>query len=540
MSVFKNIPSKNYLILSSAYLGSDPQILKIFNQVVNLYKADVIHIGPVSDPSMYKKADKSFDSATRSYIDATTNIERLSKEFKKIEFLMPENEPYAVLNNMSIDDIADKWGLHDQYDEYQDDDIDVFYPNHAKPSNVTYTVDYMKQLSQYLGLSSVMPKSAKATRGEAQNRVKEEFYNYADNWIFPHPTPQIGNVGKMDFNESLNQLYVGCLKFFERNEKMNNFYKTDFLPCAVFVSVDTIDGTFHARQIFIEKDGNSMFALDDGMVFFNNKTITVGSVDKGMYSTDHHSPIFHRGAMAANNACTELHEPEELIDGGDSADSEGSNRHNLKDNNRRAMEGKRVIHDIKARRYLYNLLGSFKSIKRRISIDSNHLNWNDKYVDQRPELEGIIDLKSQWKLFFKDWLFILSETGKMNYYYWGDILIRHGHQESLMKGAQISKVGKILQGHRHYLKSFKRAMQMHCLSSFDHGYFDNTSSAMQNGFAALTKYKDIAAASPKIVIHDNNKKTSKFSYRDKIYEVAWLKDDNESHLDLEFTVEWKK
>jgi hypothetical protein len=294
----------------------------------------------------------------------------------------------------------------------------------------------------------------------------------------------------------------------------NQYYKTDHLPAAVLVLIDEETNQFHPRQIDIESHPeHGVFATDDGLVFWSDSSVEeLSSDDKGSWSADDHAPFTHPGILGAIQKNNELHEPAVYINGGDAGEMLSVHRHDRKNKQRKNLEGKRLINDIRNIKSLLDFQTSYKTIKRKVKLDANHEGWLDLYINER----------SIHEKYFSEYEFIFSGGGDNKVVYFGDILCRHGHQESLMLGARISDHQKYICGHHHSYKKFKRAIQVGCGASLGADYLNNSATSWQNQISTLSKYKGIASAAPKIVLHNDEKKKSRFAYRDKVYEVDWV------------------
>lgn len=539
------IPTENYLIIGAGYLGANTQVMGVLNAVAQKYNCQVIHAGPLTERKNYERARKSLGVMGEFFLNEMRLIKQIASGFDRVEFLLPHISCVGffseTLKNLATieeqedriealaDIIAQIYPVSGDDEEGEDRE---FYLDWAQqiiesfelPKNATISVQYYKLLSKYLGVSSVQPKSEVATRVAPSNRLLDEYKKYASNWVLPYPTPEVTPKPKLGLNNTYNYFYTGCITVAPELDSSNQYYKTDHLPAAVLVIVDKETGHFHPRQIDVEvSTRHGIFATDDGLAFFpNGDVVELSNDDKGTWSTDDHAPFTHPGVIAALQKTNELHQPAIFVNGGDAGEMLSVHRHDRKNKQRKNMEGQRIWKDIKNIRTLLDAQTTCSSIKRKVKLDANHEGWLDLYVNEHPELDGLLDWHSIHKTYFSDWDFIFSGAGDNQTFYFGDILCRHGHQEGLLEGARISDHHKYLCGHHHSYKKFKRAIQTGCGASLGAAYLNNSATAWQSQVTTLSKYKQIASAAPKIVLHYDDKQKSRFAYRGNVYEVDWV------------------
>jgi hypothetical protein len=180
-------------------------------------------------------------------------------------------------------------------------------------------------------------------------------------------------------------------------------------------------------------------------------------------------------------------------------------------------EGLRLSDDLVALRRLMDALSNTKSIKRKVLIDSNHHEWLSEFVAKNHVLKGMVDWPTLARDMFPDWEVIIREAGDNNVFKFGDLTIRHGDKDQGAKGK--FRYVKYLCGHFHRFVTWRRSIGLGCGAKLGPKYTGNDVNAWQSQIATITRHNGVTAVAPKIILHDKAKKTSRFAYRDKIFEV---------------------
>lgn len=516
--------SDAFLIISSSYLGADDDILSVYKQAAKYYNAQVIHLGPtasqkeINDFKKVKKLAEAINSRIHFLEGAA---------LKKAEDSLDEKENDLELMTLSEAERVKKL-------------VKVF----GKVKFVTtpdlclsrdFSKDYSKnaehiqdgiELSKYLFLSPIPPSGERTTRSPITSISIDFLKTLGRSWIVPHPVPIIECFPRPGLNEAHSYYTVGCLRHAAKPTMTRDQYKIGHMPCAILVLVDRANGEYHAKQLHIDylndkrADEKDIVVIDDGIVFSENGWKEVKSCDKASMSTDDHVPFTHPGQLGCLRAVNMKHKPETFINGGDAADFDTISHHNEERFGER--ENKRIATDLYNLRLLLDAQTSCPSIKNKIIIDSNHHEWITDFVMKNPALIGLLDWRTLAKERFSDWKVIIRSEGEQEIYSFGDFTIRHGDKEGgVKKGERVSPNGKYICGHWHRYGAYKRSVMLGCGAMLGPRYIGGQINAWQSQFATLTKYKEIAAVSPKIVLHDNEKKVSRVAYRGEIIEVEW-------------------
>jgi hypothetical protein len=358
-------------------------------------------------------------------------------------------------------------------------------------------------------------------------RAMSFFKRLGASCIAPHPIPAVESSAREGLNQAHNYFTTGSLKNVEKPRTPNAFFQCSHLPAAVLVLVDTDNDEFHPCPIHVDYlRGESSHRIDpvvlhDGLVFTTDDVIEVASDDKGMHETDGHSPWEHMGVVGTVRALNELHKPSVFYNGGDAGNFDSVCPHT--EHKPREREGRRLMEEFKSLRRFLTAQINVKSIKRRILIDSNHHAWVSQAVAKYPWADGLIDWKTQAETTFRDWEVLLrDEGGDAQVVRFGDLVIRHGDQEAGVTGGE-DTFFKYLGGHFHRYRAIKRGTSVGPGCKLGPKYLNGNLTAWQNQVTTLTKYKGKASCAPKIVLHDEVRKKSRFCYRDTIYEVDFYR-----------------
>lgn len=518
--------NKKYLIVSSSHLGLSEDILDIFSQVKKKYKAEVIHLGPTVSDHEFNKHQRLSEKIEemkikQALVDLTDRQEEaLEEKIDTVTFertLIEDEESSRVqqLRNTFGKDMlfvtTEKLSL-----PFRKDDPDFSFGG--------------LELSKYLYLSPIPPTGMKSTRNPINSVAISYLKDKGRSWIVSHPVPSVIPFAKPGLNEAWNCYSVGSLRHQEEPERTNEQYQMAHMPCAILVTFDIKNGEFHAKQLHVDymnkkfEHNSQPVVIDDGLVFTPKKVLTVKSKDKAVFSTDDHAPFTHPGQLAAVRAMNELHENEYFINGGDAADFGSVSRHTEAIPGER--ENMRLMYDLNNLRKLLDAQINTKTIKHKVLIDSNHHEWLSQFIERNPNLKGMLDWRTLANNMFSDWDLKIRSAGELDIYYFGDLPIRHGDEDGNAKKAEgIYNGGKYLCGHWHSRVSYRRSNQVGCGCMLGPKYIGGRNTPWQNMVTSITKYKGVTATSPKVVLHDKTKKTSRFEYRGEIYEVRHYKID---------------
>lgn len=516
--------SQSYLVISSAHIGVDSDILKVYAQVAKYFKAKVIHLGPLAtdqEIKKYAKLEKDVSQAQFMRDNASTDKQEMACD-DRLSNLESQFSQIADEQDWRIDALKNAFG---NVTFVTTEDMMLPMKHMTSKANLVYGG---LELSKYLFLSPVPPKGMKASSAPITARSISYLKELGKSWIVAHPIPEVQPFAKPGLNEAHNYYTVGCLKHNKLPTHTSNQYEFSHMPCAVMVTVDKDNGEFHAAQMHIdyldkdnghmEKHKQSPAVLHDGLVFTDSAVIETESADRASVGADYHARFQHAGVVGSHRALNVLFEPETLVDAGDGGSYESVSH--WAEGRPGDVEGLRLKDDILGHRALLDAIDNVPSIKKRVMIDSNHAEWVTDYVTKHPALKGFCDWKALATDVFPDWEVYLREAGDNKILWFGDFAIRHGDKDGGVKKAEEKiPTGKYLCGHFHNYAAYRRAIQMGCGARLGPKYIGNSISAWQSQLSTLTKHLGITACAAKIILHDKTRDVSRFCFRDKIYEV---------------------
>lgn len=527
--------SKAYMIVSSAYLGLSGEIVKVFAQAADYYGAKVYHLGPTiseKEAKLYNKHRERTETL-QAQLQLTQNAQndalesgddeeykRLGKEISKFSYKV---ESASSLMNVVVS--AERERVNTML-EYFGSVTMVTAPDlHTAELSGVDGVKVIQSglaISKYMYLSAVMPSSERTTAKPITKRAMDYLKQHGKySWVVAHPVPAVETLEKPGLNNAHKFYTVGSMRHLIPPRGHRQFFQSAHLPCAMMLLVDEKTGEYHAKQMHIDyipaRGGKRACVLDDGLIFTSDGYFQAESEDRGTFFTDDHAPYTHPGTLGAGRALNELHKPAWIINNGDAADFSSISPHTLDAPGER--ENLRLEDDLMALRRLLDAQCNVSSIKHRILIDSNHHEWVTRFVAANPALKKMLDWNTLAKQRFPDWEVYIRDAGDNKIFRFGDYLIRHGDKESIERGARMSESGKYACGHHHRYFTFQRAMSIGCGCGLGPKFIGNQVTAWVSQITSMTKHKGIAALNPKIVLHDEKKKISRFAYRNQIFEV---------------------
>lgn len=541
--------SKAYLIVSSAYLGVSEDIVRVFAQAASYYGAEVFHLGPTiseKEAKQYNKHKeklaslKAHQAVMQNALDVATEdgdqkeTKRLENELDKILWKIAEVDLLvsAVVSaeRERIDSMVNNFGSITAITAPGDGSEvpDMFTRELSGVEGVT-VIESGKALSKYMYLSAVPPSSERTTAKPITKRSMDYLKQYGKySWVVAHPVPAVETMEKPGLNNAHKFYTVGSMRHLVSPRGHKQFFRGSHLPCAMMLLIDE-NGEYHAKQMHIDyipsSGGGRPCVIDDGLVFLSDRFFEVEESDKGCLFTDDHAPYTHPGTLGAGRYLNYLHRPAWLVNNGDAADFTSISPHTLEAPGER--ENLRLEDDIMALRKLFDAQDNVSSIKHRILIDSNHHEWVSRLVSANPWAKNTFDWHTLAKTRFPDWEVYIREAGDNKIFRFGDYIIRHGDKESIERGSRMSESGKYACGHHHRYYTFRRAMSIGCGSGLGPKFIGNQVTAWVSQITSMTKYKGIAALNPKIVLHDERRKVSRFAYRSEVWEVDFHEIFNE-------------
>jgi hypothetical protein len=568
----KKRSTQNYLVIGTAHLGLDKNILRVIANTARHYDAQVVHVGPVAtvdEINMWRRRElklrtwekkvsekmRDMDAdkqAVQEFI--REELQALNKEVKTNPELRPKKEKLEEKLANIQDKLAVKWGeFHDTRDNLlselsdienlQDDRIkallsvleDVVFVCNKElciPTELfrdMYIDSYMT-LGKHLRITAMPANGDKISGQPITKRTFTALSETRSSHIIPHMTPNVRPFPRPGLNQAYNFWTTGALHSLDIPKKITDAYKGASRPSCVLVSVDTENGEFHAQRLRIKyvicrtSHRPMPHIMFDGEVLdCHGNRIELESDDKGQHQTDMHAPYTHRGVIATARALNVLHRPGTYIDGGDTGDMESVSPFNQKYPGR--AENLRLIDDITSIRKMLEATcpPAFNWIKHKINLDSNHHEWLTKFIDSNPTLHGLCDWETIAKNYFNEWEWYIRAGGDDKFFQFGDLKIKHGDGEGSV-GYAAEVYGNYLAGHHHIYHELGDAVFVGPGCKLGPKYLQNRATSWQNQLTTLTKFKEVACKHPKTILHTEATQKTRFAYRGQIYEVDWYKD----------------
>ena len=501
-----------YLVVSCVHLGTTQSILNVLAQVQKYYKAKTLHLGKISTDEELKMWHRRMnDIKTWEKIDEEclsesqkNNLKNKKLEVKKLE--TAQQRRVRLIQNT-----------------FGDDTEFVINKEQMLPITMDWNeVETEKDLGIFLKASSVPPNGEKVSFSPITPRSFSYFRKRESSFITPHPTPVLRSMNREGLNKAFNMMTTGSLQNVKEVNRCSEHHFISNLPSAILVLIDNETGEFHSKRLHFESVQvgitSTTFIVDDGLVFTSGGASEVSAEEKAVFSTDEHAKYEHLGVLAACISLINKHKPKTFIGGGDTGDFPSVCRHTIKKPG--IQEGRRLLDDLLGMKRVTDAQTSNLCIKTKIMLPSNHPKWLSDFVNDNPMLIGMLDWSSLQKLYWSDWNFVSDLKNEI--YKWNDIVCRHGHQENSLTSASDLFI-KYLRGHGHSHQEIQRGGTAGAACMLGMGYLDGNVTAWTNTIVSLTAWKNKASFNIKTVLHDDNKKISRFAYRGTIIEVEWHK-----------------
>lgn len=513
------------LIISSSHLGVSEDIVKIFSKIKTHFKAKVYHLGVVES----EQESKDIRKAKVKFEAATQRFNKLGENAKEDTRDKLEDEKYEAGQNYKETKNAVTERIKSLVKIFNG--ITFVVPPKSRdtvPKGDGITViEGEITLSKYLFMTGIQPVSDCSTlRPANRNTIMAlKQYGQAYSWIVPHPVPVVIPYARLGLNNVHNYYTPGMLKHTGQPSKRQENYMASHAPAAILVILDDSNGEFHAVPLhidYIEKKGYSRskpVVLYDGLCFSTDGIKEVDTKDRAMFETDDHEPEQHPGTIGAVRALNNLFKPYTFINGGDASTCQPISRHE-KDLKGRT-ENLRIRDMLVGLQKLLKVQTDCPSIKERILIDSNHADWLTLFVDEIPQLKGLLDWTTVAAQWLPEWSVRLRDGECSPPYQFGDYTIRHGDQEPFNNAELMFPFGKYLCGHFHKYQAFRRSVSVGCGGSLNPLFMKNKINNWQNQITTMTRLMGITAIAPKIILHDPGKKASRVLYRGQILEIPY-------------------
>jgi len=557
----KKLQTNNYVVVGTAHMGINPDILRVVGQIVKLYNATPVHCGAIatsdeiamhrrrleklrtwqkiSKERAIKKADDI--AAKNSELEGKASVKIDNPSIQSLRAVV-KNKKVIKKNLEKIDNIDAQMAEQEELilaeikelEDAQQERINLLEKVLGKNLLLVCNSENMIATSRetlghldlggFLEVSSMPANNDKVSGAPITMRTHHALRIRGKSQIVAHTIPHARSLTQHGLNNALNLISTGSLLFPSNLPmRISEAYSSLMLPSCVLVSVNADTGEFHHQRIRIYQVGNDVFALHDGQIITAKGVKESDEADKAVHTTDEHTPHEHMGCVAATVSLIDLHKPYAYISGGDTADFESVSRHTADKPGSR--ENLRLKDDLNSMvRYLETVsrTGVTHKPTERTMLDSNHADWLTQFIDINPSLKGLLDWATVAVTYLRGWDVYLRTAGADKGYKFADLMIKHGDKEQT-----VATAGNIyrnyLGGHHHSYQELGDALFVGPLCKLGPKYLQNSATSWQNQITTLTKYKGIGSKHPRIVLHNDSKQTSTFSYRGQIYEVPFFK-----------------
>lgn len=531
---------KRYLIIGNVQLGYDDDVLKALAVLAETYDAQPIHLGNIctdDEKRMYDRRQNKIRTFEKIASEAEDKLfdRVMDAEGKNYDKLSDKLKDLEAKNASDLDKISAEIEALEAAEAHRVRKLQTifhkpvwFVANHEQYLLGSHfgknLVGPKLELSQHLLLESVQANGTKTTSQPITPRAYNYLKNKKISIILPHPTPAQRAFHREGLNKAWNMYTTGALKYQDEASRPSEFYKAVQLPAALLVLIDQNNGEFHTRRLHFDitrcpiSHRQKPTILEDGRGFSGAGVWDVGTANIAAGDTDGHAPWEHRGVLASVRSLVDLSQAETYIDDGDSADWTSICPHNA--GSPLHAENLRFSDDEESFRRVMHAKADNPCVKTKIFVDANHEDWINRMVAKLPFLVGLMDQASVYARAIPDWTYHIIHGGEDYTYYFGDLAVRHGHNVPSLAYAS-NLFSKYIGGHVHAHEEYLRCATQGAAASLGPAYLHNSLTKWQNTITSFTKWSEKTAFDIKSVLHDDERKVSRFAFRGDVYEVAW-------------------
>jgi hypothetical protein len=222
----------------------------------------------------------------------------------------------------------------------------------------------------------------------------------------------------------------------------------------------------------------------------------LNKITKAVVYADLHAPFYDPHALNILCQVVADEKPDYVVDLGDTGDWDSISRFNKGQPGR--QEGQRLIKDIKSVRVVDAMIYSAAGDKaQRIKHHGNHEQRLERYLNEHPELKGVIEEVLGNELYKG-----IKEIDHGQFSTIGKLMFHHGDRrgyQSIHHAKQWASIGRsIVYGHHHSVQQFPhetltrkgspdkhRAFSIGCLCDLNRDWMENQKSLWQQSFAVI-------------------------------------------------------
>lgn len=493
----KDTKDKAYLVIGTAERGADLHVLHVLSLLAQDLNAIPVYAGALAtldEIAMYNRR-----------VHRVRTFEEENREKKTDLYKQDKREIAALIQK-------------------QDRRINILKNNFRDITFVTNSELYIPEglvndlkvishldLSPKFTATPVAPNGNKISGNPLTPRAVEMYRYFNNSCVCPHPILATRLFKKEGINHAYMFSTTGALRFAKNAKRQSESFEHYTHPGAALINISE-EGYYFIQRVAVDKVGAEVFALFDGKRYSNSEGVKkVASADRLTAITDRHKPYDDKGVYAAFQLLTGIHKPDTVIDMGDTVDMESLNHHAEKGTG--ARWNKYLANDI-------DLLTQASSELKRMApvasiLESNHHEWLTRYVNENPELDGLLDGNTLNRNLFGG---IVRWDGPGSHSYeWGDLKLRHGHNDTSVINLAREHI-KAVNGHYHTYEEFMDAQRMGCACNMNLPYIRGTMSSWLHQIACAGRYKGVSRLNVKTVLQSKGKIV--FPYQGKIIRVT--------------------
>lgn len=558
----KNQGAEVCIYLGSAFLGVNGEILAPISQYAKHYSVQPYHIGPIATDDEVKmwryRTEKlaTWEKQSREMaqcldLSAEESLELIDAAYEQLLEKGSKNVRNVDWDDLSEDGLSENEVRHlslllQGKIQAEKARADMVRLKEAQALRITALISALPNIkfvfskdgvvdaemtirdlgSRYVGTEikykhihvlSMLANGPKVSHAPVTKRTIDAVAHTRKSTILAHPIPMATSRNAEGLNNAKNHMTTGMLYMPDSApQSTKDIHKGKHLPGFV-VTVHTKEGHFYANNIIVETRSAVPFIGEDGVVFTSKVVVELPGSDVCATLADTHDPWGHYGVINAAIHCANETEAETFVHLGDMSDFDPINRHAAGQPG--AVEGLRLRKSIDGLRRLMDKIGTIKSLKDRVLIDSNHHEWLSEYIKKHPELKGMLDWRTLANEKYPDWNVLLREAGDNTVYRFGSLAFRHGDQESLE--AAMEALGDTINGHWHQYYRLGHSGKLGCSCRLGPSYIGNNLTAWQSQFGVHTKFEGWTQTSYHTTLHNDKNKTSSFVFRNKVLTVDW-------------------
>jgi hypothetical protein len=506
MPARKKISHKNYLVIGTADRGYDQRVLNVLSQVQQYTKSTLVHTGALSDIHAIKMYNYRIGKLQKT-LARMGGIEEndLNKVQEELDILVNGQDKIIKDIEATFEDV--KWVTNDA----------LIIPDGLITER---SYEHHLDISTKLSITPVAPAGDRRSGHPISPRSIQMYRFFNNSVVCPHPIIATRLFAREGINHTLQFLSTGALRFPSNAKRQSETFEHFSHPSSILITHDIECDEFYYQRIYVDKIGEEVFAVWDGLLFTETLVIDVMAEDRMGYITDTHGKVKKRQVWLAFLDSLRRNRPGFVCHGGDLGDMPSICPHEKESS--LARDGLRLKDDID--QFVSDVTDIFDAIDEYdnknnvevVTIESNHHEWLNRYINDHKLLDGLFG----WQLIAD----ALSERRKITIredapglasYCWGDMRMRHGHSDGSVTSLAATQE-KATNGHYHTHEEFMNSLRIGCSCDYP-PYMVGQNDRWVWQIATGTKYKGVARIHAKTVLVTDN--GTSYVYRGEIVKI---------------------